>query len=67
MDETEKLRLALATLIKDNMGKEAGELFYKFHMDDDADAVIDGAKALLFPLMGVSMTEQKIEGAKRSL
>ncbi len=67
MDKTEKLRLALTNLVAENMGKEAGRLFYGFHIDDDVDAVIDGAKALLFPLMGQTMADKKIEEVRKSL
>lgn len=67
MDKTEKLRTALAKLVADNMGKEAGRLFYDFHVDDNADAVAEGAKALLFSLMGPTMSDKKVEEVRKSL
>lgn len=67
MDKAEQLRLKLAELISDTMGKESGQLFYDFHKDDDADDVLDGARALLHELVGPKTADKKIEGVTKKL
>ena len=67
MDDTELLRLSLTKLVTDSMGKQAGQLFYDFHIDDDADGVVDGAKALLTSMLGPEMAEKKVEEVRKSL
>lgn len=67
MDKTELLRMNLAKLIADNMGKQTGELFYDFYKDDDAATVTEGATALLVSLLGPGLTGKKIQEVKKSL
>ena len=67
MDKTEKLRQTLAQVIMDNMGKEAGQLFYDFHKYEKKDSVILGARGLLYPLMGPRTAEKVIQEAIKTL
>lgn len=64
-DKTERLRLSLSAIVSDTMGKESGELFYKFHLDDDAESLADGFKALLEVILGPELTKRKLDKAKK--
>ena len=65
MERQDQLLDEVTAIVSEAMGRQTGELFYKFYELENADEVMLGARSLLEEFMGAEMTEKKLKAVRR--